>query len=244
MSFTAAKCTNCGGELQLDDGLTTGYCMFCGSKVIVKDAIDLKKFQIDGKVSVEGVSDVENLMKRGAQNLKSKKYKEAGEFFQKVIDIDAENHEAWWGKHEAAFQSYTRYLPSFIWDNNRWKGQTDEKEFIDSAEWAIKYADKANKQVYETIFNKRKTVVESIWALNSTGLRKRLGGKIFLGIFIVSAIMAFIGGLASPAHPFFIITLIITIGSCLAMVSFFVGVKNIERDIKGLRSEIGIKRFR
>ena len=92
MSFTAAKCTNCGGELQLDENLQSGYCMHCGSKVIVKDAIELKKIQVEGKVSVEGVSDVENLLKRGKQSLRTKKYKEA---VDTLISKGIENITSW-----------------------------------------------------------------------------------------------------------------------------------------------------
>jgi len=103
MAFVAAKCTNCGGELQLDDNLKTGYCMFCGSRVVIQEAIDLKKVQIEGKVSVEGLATVENLLMRGNQSMEAGEYKKAEDFFEQVINIDAKNHAAWWGKFSAQF---------------------------------------------------------------------------------------------------------------------------------------------
>ena len=39
MSFEAAKCPQCGGELQLDIEKETAFCMHCGSKIIVQEAI-------------------------------------------------------------------------------------------------------------------------------------------------------------------------------------------------------------
>jgi DNA-directed RNA polymerase subunit RPC12/RpoP len=74
MPLVAAKCTNCGGELQLDDSLKTGFCMFCGSRILVQEAIELKKVQVEGKVSVEGLATVENLLIRGNQSLEAKNY--------------------------------------------------------------------------------------------------------------------------------------------------------------------------
>jgi len=104
MSIVAANCPNCGGELQLDDSLTSGYCMFCGTKIIIQEAIQLRKIKIEGRISVNGLSTVENLIIRGKQNLDIGNFLEAKKHYEKAIDIDAENHAAWWGKFNAAFE--------------------------------------------------------------------------------------------------------------------------------------------
>lgn len=44
---------------------------------------------MEGKVSVEGVSSVENLLTRAEQSLEMKEYDKAIGFFQNVIYVDA-----------------------------------------------------------------------------------------------------------------------------------------------------------
>jgi len=57
MPFVPVKCTSCGGDIQLDDQRETGFCSYCGSQVIFEEAI--KKMEIAGSVSVEGIATLE-----------------------------------------------------------------------------------------------------------------------------------------------------------------------------------------
>lgn len=77
MPFEAAKCPNCGGILQLDDSNETGFCQFCGSRIVVRDAIQKMKIEVSGQVSMSGISSVENDIKRGQQCLAVKDWKKA-----------------------------------------------------------------------------------------------------------------------------------------------------------------------
>ena len=40
MSFVNAKCPNCGGSLQVDNGKRAAICPFCKEAYIVEDAIN------------------------------------------------------------------------------------------------------------------------------------------------------------------------------------------------------------
>jgi DNA-directed RNA polymerase subunit RPC12/RpoP len=41
MSFKAAKCPNCAGDIQVPDDRDTVKCMYCGSDIVVREAIRL-----------------------------------------------------------------------------------------------------------------------------------------------------------------------------------------------------------
>ena len=40
MALLQAKCTNCGGELTVDDGKKAAVCQFCGEAFIVEEAVN------------------------------------------------------------------------------------------------------------------------------------------------------------------------------------------------------------
>lgn len=41
MSLVPAKCTNCGGELQIDNTKDAAVCPYCGSAFIIEKAVNL-----------------------------------------------------------------------------------------------------------------------------------------------------------------------------------------------------------
>ena len=88
------KCPNCGAEIQLDESKENGFCLYCGSSVIVKDAINLRNVSISGKVEVDGIATIEKLLLRGKQFFNQDDYEKADEYFNRVLDIDPANEEA------------------------------------------------------------------------------------------------------------------------------------------------------
>ena len=48
MTFIAAKCPNCGGEIQLDDERKNGFCLYCGSSIDVKQTINEQSHNVTG----------------------------------------------------------------------------------------------------------------------------------------------------------------------------------------------------
>ena len=162
MPIVAAKCPNCGGELQLDDNLKSGFCMYCGSRVIVQEAIELKKVQVEGKVSVEGLATMENLLTRGQQCLEAGDYKEAQGFFEKVVNIDAKNHAAWWGKFISEYENCLRDTPRVFSINNEiFANFTQNEERLKNACQKAKINYYFLTELYNTVYyeNLRKNVI-------------------------------------------------------------------------------------
>jgi DNA-directed RNA polymerase subunit RPC12/RpoP len=66
MEFKPAKCPNCSGDLQLPDNMKKVKCMYCGTDIIVKEAIKLAVIQINP----------ENILKLADVALESGNYEE------------------------------------------------------------------------------------------------------------------------------------------------------------------------
>ena len=58
MNFVAAKCPNCGAEIQVDKNLETAFCSYCGSKMLVQDAVN--RVRIVGPVEIKGIIKTPN----------------------------------------------------------------------------------------------------------------------------------------------------------------------------------------
>ena len=86
MPYVKVNCPSCGGDIQLDDERESGVCLYCGSKVIFKDAIQRNDLSVSHKH--------ENFMKIATNAYKVKNYPEAEEYFRKVLELDADNWEA------------------------------------------------------------------------------------------------------------------------------------------------------
>lgn len=85
MSFKSARCPNCSGELSLDPKMDKGFCMHCGSEIIVEDAIK--------KVKVDGIASAENLVTMADNAREIGSYKDAYDYYTKALEIDPENSE-------------------------------------------------------------------------------------------------------------------------------------------------------
>jgi len=93
MKLVSARCTNCGGEIQLDEEKETGYCLHCGSKVIVADAI--KNIRIDNSHLIENYYSLLNTAIEGDN------FSEAEKYSTRIIEIDSNDANAWYLRGKA-----------------------------------------------------------------------------------------------------------------------------------------------
>ncbi|MBP7223513.1 MAG: hypothetical protein KBA50_09720 [Sedimentibacter sp.] len=121
MSFKAAKCPYCDGDIQVPDNRDTVKCMYCGNDIVVREAIKLA-----GGVSVE------NLLILADAALEADNNSEAYNYYTKTLEHDPTNYRAWYGKAISAGWQSTL-------DNIRLS------ETITGFENAIKYAPQDNK---------------------------------------------------------------------------------------------------
>lgn len=94
MSFVSAKCPQCGGDLQLDSDKETAFCMHCGSKIIVQEAIRT--------VRVDNTHMIESWMKMGDSALEGGNHEEAYGYYTKVVEAQPNNWQAIFNKGKSA----------------------------------------------------------------------------------------------------------------------------------------------
>lgn len=79
MSFVVARCPQCGGEIQVDNQQDTGFCLHCGSKIIVQEAIRA--------VRIDNSHMVDSWLRMGKAALEAGNYSEAYDYFTRVVEI-------------------------------------------------------------------------------------------------------------------------------------------------------------
>lgn len=103
MNFVSAKCPQCGGSLQVPDNCDSVKCMYCGTDIIVREAINL----VSGNAN--------NFLELATSAQDSGNYVEAYSYFTKVLELDPKNSDAWAGKALSAG-----------WQSNLIKSRLDE----------------------------------------------------------------------------------------------------------------------
>lgn len=86
MAFVTAKCPSCQGELQLDDAMEKGFCMYCGSQVVVQQAVNL--------VRIDSAHMVDNWMRMADKAFDVQNFQEAYDYYTKVVEADEADWKA------------------------------------------------------------------------------------------------------------------------------------------------------
>lgn len=83
MSFKAAKCPNCAGDIQVPDDRDTAKCMYCGSDIVVREAIKLA-----GK-------NINNIWEMAKTALEAGNQQEGLNYINSYLEEDQNNAEVW-----------------------------------------------------------------------------------------------------------------------------------------------------
>lgn len=85
MELKTLFCPNCGGSLEIEDGLDTFFCKYCGYKILLKGQ---SKAAYDAKVQVKHMEHKERLQeKRNAQERYRMEFKQKDERHTFIIGI-------------------------------------------------------------------------------------------------------------------------------------------------------------
>lgn len=69
MELRTLKCPNCGGSLEIEDGIDTFFCKFCGQKILLEGQ---SKELINAKVKIKEFQHQENIQQSKADLTKYK----------------------------------------------------------------------------------------------------------------------------------------------------------------------------
>jgi len=88
MTFTAGRCPSCGGDVQLDDSKEHGYCLHCGNRINVQDAVTKLKVEFPDSLKVDGITEKEKLKDAAKILFDAGKLEEAEDLWDRVVRID------------------------------------------------------------------------------------------------------------------------------------------------------------
>ena len=89
MAMISLKCTNCNGDIELDDSREFGFCMFCGTKVMITR--DVNNITVEMSVKDQRAS----LKPLAAAYCEKGEYETAEEMTNKLIAINAADADIW-----------------------------------------------------------------------------------------------------------------------------------------------------
>ena len=91
MKLVAAKCPNCKANIDVDKNSDTTVCEYCGSKIIVDDAIAKYKLEVSGKVDVSNFTSFNKLIKLADKFFVEKNYKQSLDKYNKAIELEPDD---------------------------------------------------------------------------------------------------------------------------------------------------------
>ena len=109
MKYEAAKCPSCGAQLKLDSGLETGFCVYCGSQIVVREAIQSMRIDVSGQVKIEGISTSESDIILGQHCISVNDWVKAANSFRSAIEKNANDFNAWYGCLETLTERFSTY---------------------------------------------------------------------------------------------------------------------------------------
>jgi len=137
MSFKAAKCPNCAGDIQVPDDRDTAKCMYCGSDIIVKEAI-----------RTVSSKNLINILVMAKTALESGNQEEGLKYINSYLEDDQNNAEAWHLKAQLIFSKYN---------------YSEISEVVQQVESNMLKAISLNKEYEITLENYKVKLAESLW---------------------------------------------------------------------------------
>ena len=90
MKIIALKCPNCNADIELDQDREFGFCNYCGTKIMIADAVQ----KVSGTVNINRSSEINNILKRAKDYEGRQMLDEAEKYYDRALDIDMDNQEA------------------------------------------------------------------------------------------------------------------------------------------------------
>ena len=91
MALVAIKCPNCGGIVQMEEEMTSGFCVHCGSRIVNDQNTGAPAPAEDG-------SDLAYHLRTAKASLTAHDWKTAAGLVESILQIDAGCTDAWYMK--------------------------------------------------------------------------------------------------------------------------------------------------
>lgn len=109
MGFVAAKCTECGANIEVDDTKEAGICKYCGTAFVTEKAINNYNTYVTNNFNGANINvmagNTNNLIKMAENAESAGNSKEANEYYSKALELEPNNRKALIGKGVTACES-------------------------------------------------------------------------------------------------------------------------------------------
>lgn len=99
MALVPAKCTQCGGNIEVDDTHEAGICKFCGTPFVTEKAINNYNTYITNNFNGANITlvnaDVNNIIALAKSKFDESSFSKALEYCDKALEIDVEKPVIW-----------------------------------------------------------------------------------------------------------------------------------------------------
>lgn len=147
MGLVAAKCTQCGANIEIDDSKEAGICKYCGTAFITEKAINNYKINAE-KVIVNSDNvnissyDIESALVAVEKLIKGELYDDAKKMIREIIDNCPYDYRGWW---QMALLEYNQ--EGYWFDDN--KNYKKALALADAPEIIKEYRDAEYKRICE-----------------------------------------------------------------------------------------------
>lgn len=159
MPLVNAQCTRCKADIQIDGTNKTGFCLRCGARVVVSEAVQnfQKSHENDEPLSpaeAAGANSViEDLMLQAEAFLGQGVFDAAESTYRSIISREPQNWQAHWGFIKAKTNNLDAY-PINNTEDYAYHFATDlfqNADLPEKEEWKAQYMDGLQKSCYKTI---------------------------------------------------------------------------------------------
>lgn len=105
MKLIPAKCPSCGANIEVNKDLEKAICQYCGTTILIQDAVEKYKIEFSGEVKVDGIEGKNELLKNAETLGELGKYNEAIQKFK-----------IYWEKYPDDYKGYLSYLKMIFTD--------------------------------------------------------------------------------------------------------------------------------
>lgn len=91
MKLVAAKCPNCGSNIDVNPNKETMKCEYCRSAILIDEAIEKYKIELSGEIEIKNLPKIDNYLKLADRSYKNKDYDDAYKNYGKILELDSNN---------------------------------------------------------------------------------------------------------------------------------------------------------
>jgi len=95
MKLTPAKCPTCGANIEVNEELKNAICQYCGTTILIEEAVQKLKIDLSGTVKVDGIVGKNEKLEQAKKHIQLEEYADAENLLRNVIALDKFNIEAY-----------------------------------------------------------------------------------------------------------------------------------------------------